>query len=344
MKALRPPTPSAASTALVRAVIAKATSGVDSSRSAGEIARAMWGEDRDVDLILRAAASPHTLANTPVLAQIAKTFLATLVPMSAGADLLNRGVMLNLTGVAQITLPGIALPVVDFVGEGSPIPVAQAVTSGGASLTPHKLAIITALTGEMLSASNAEELVRMVLVDACGPGIDKVLLSTAAAAPDRPAGLLNGVAALTPTTAGQAKGELLVDDVQALAAAVAPVAGNGNVVLVASPDAAVALRLRLPQSVEWPVLTSSPLAARTVIAVAANAVVSAVEGTPQIDASQEALIHRDTAPTDIVPSGTMAVPVSSLWQMYSVGLRLRWPISWCLRTPSAIAWMTGVNW
>src|SRR5262249_53481812 len=177
----------------------------------------------------------------------------------------------NFNGAAQINIPGIAIPNADFVGEGAAIPVQIATTSAGPSLTPHKLAVLTSLTSEMMHNPNAEDLVKQVLIEATGPALDKVLLSTSASASDRPAGLLNGITPLTPAAAGQAKSEVLVDDLQALATALAPVSGNGNIVLVASPDAAAALMMRLPAGVEWPVLRSSSLAARSVIMVAANA-------------------------------------------------------------------------
>jgi hypothetical protein len=57
----------------------------------------------------------------------------------------------------------------------------------------------------------------------------------------RPPGLLAGIAALTPAGSGPSKGEVLVDDLQALGVAIAAVAGNGDIILVASPDAAVPL-------------------------------------------------------------------------------------------------------
>jgi hypothetical protein len=329
---------------LVRAVIATGLGTLDKTARPVEHARRQWGDDRAIELVLRAATAPATLAGNPALAHIAVAFLDTLVPVSAGADLLSRGVGLNFNGAASIKAPAISIPVADFVAEGAPIPVVQSVTSAGPTLTPHKLAVITSLTGEMIRNSNAETLVRQVLIESTGPAIDKVLFSANAAATDRPAGLLNGIAALTPAAAGE-KAQVIVDDLQALALAIAPVAGNGNIVLVASPDAAVALRLRLPQTVEWPVLTTNSLAARTVIMVAANAVISAVEGTPQIDASQEASLHRDTAPADIVSAGgVVATPVGTLYQTDSVGLRLRWPISWALRSSAGLAWMTSVNW
>jgi hypothetical protein len=170
-----------------------------------------------------------------------------------------------------------------------------------------------------------------------------VLFSANAGAADRPPGLLNGIAALTPSAG--AKTEAIVDDLQSLAIAVAGVAGNGEIVLIGSPDAAVALRLRLPQPVDWPVLTSAALPAKTIIAVAANAIVSAVEGTPEITASAVASFHRESSPAPIVTNaGTVAYPVGSAFQTDEVALKMRWPLSWALRSSAGLAWMQGVLW
>jgi len=325
---------------LVRAVIATALASMRKPNLPDRVARELWGNDRNVELVLRAAVSPTTLSSAPGVAQIAQAFLATLVPVSAGADLLGRGVQLSFDGAAQISLPALTTPTADFVGEGQSIP-AVAATSSAVTLVPHKLGVLTSLSAEMLRSPAAEQLVRQVLIDATGPAIDKVLLSANPAAADRPAGILNGVAGLTPTAAGGAKSEILVDDLQKLAAAIAPVAGNGNIALVASPDAYAALVMRLPRAVEWPVLTSSSLATKTVIALATNALVSVVDGTPTIDARQDVDWISDTAPPS---DGSLGATRYSSFQKDVVALRLRWPISWCLRTPAAIAWMTGVNW
>jgi len=212
-------------------------------------------------------------------------------------------------------------------------------------LVPHKLATVCSLSGEMLRSSNAETLVRQVLVESAGPGIDSVLFSANPASANQPAGLLNGIPALTPAASGQSKGEILVDDLQKLATAIGPVAGNGDIVLVGSPDAAAALKMRLPSSVEWPVLTTNSLAPKTVIAVAAAAVISAIDGLPSIDTTTEAAIRYDDQPGDIVDiGGVFARPVGSLFQTDVIGLRLKWKITWALRSPSALAWMSGVNW
>src|SRR5262249_39663188 len=139
--------------------------------------------------------------------------------------------------------------------------------------------------------------------------------------------------------------EVLVDDLQALALAIAPVAGNGNIVLVGSPDASVALRMRLLESVEWPVVTSAQLPPRTVILVAAHAVVSAVDGAPAVDASAQTAFVRDTVPQEIVTSaGTPGTSVGSTFQTDECVLRLRWGLSWALRDARGIAWCTNVNW
>jgi HK97 family phage major capsid protein len=337
----------AAMTSLARAAICAGLAVVEKTR-AEQVARRAYGGDRTLDLILRAPVSPTSVAGTPALATVATAFIETLVPVSAGADLLTRAIGLNFAGAASISFPAISPAiVVDFVGESQPYPVRQGVTSAGPTLTAHKLGGVVALTNEMIRNSNAETIVRNTLVEATGPGLDKVLFSTTAAASDRPAGLLNGITPLTPSTGGTGtnKTQAIVDDLQTLATAIAPVAGNGDIVLVASPDAAVALVLRLPASVDWPVLTSASLAARTVIAVAAKAIVAAIDGAPTIDAKQEVGAHFADPASEIVDvGGIRATPVYSTFQKDEVALRLRWPISWVLRTPTGISWMQNVNW
>src|SRR5262249_18199210 len=259
-----------------RAALCVGLAGLEKSQPS-EVARRSFSDTR-LELVLRAAVSPTALSNTPALTQVAVALLDALVPQSAGVDLLRRGVQLNFDGAAQISVPGIALPSASFVQEGQPIAVRQAPTSTGPTLVPHKLATIAALSGELMRSSNAETLVRRTLVESAGPGIDSVLFSANPASSSQPAGLLNGIAALTPAAAGNSKSEVLVDDLQKLALAIGSVAGNGDIVLIGSPDAAAALKMRLPSSVEWPVLTTNSLAPRTIVAVAAAAVVSAIDG------------------------------------------------------------------
>src|SRR5262249_38326189 len=138
----------AAVASLVRGVIAIGLGALDKSVRPSEFAR-KW-DDARVPLVLRAAVSPATMAGTPAPATVAAAFLETLVPLSAGADLLGRGIGLNFAGAASIKMPGITVPVADFVGEMQPIPVVTAPTSAGSTLEPHKLAVICVLTRETM--------------------------------------------------------------------------------------------------------------------------------------------------------------------------------------------------
>jgi hypothetical protein len=329
-------------TSLVRAAIATGLSALNRPRPPSDFAR-KWGDDEGMKLVLRAAVSPTSVAGTPPLAHITVSLLQALAPMSAGADLLNRAIALNFDGAAQINVPGIAIPTAGFVSEGSPIPAVMAPTSPGAILTPHKLGVIIGATHEMLMSANIESLLREVLIEATGPAIDKQIFSANAAGAG-PAGLMNGITALTPAAPGE-KISIIVDDLQQLATAIAPVSGNSRIAVIAAPAQAVALMLRLYGPFDWPILTSSSLAPGTVIMLALNAIVGAIEGAPVIDASVEAEFHRETSPAEIVTSaGTVAVPVGSLYQTDQVGLRLRWPISWGLRSSTGLAWMQNVNW
>ena len=108
---------------------------------------------------------------------------------------------LTFNGAVAISIPSLTLPLVDFVAQGTPIPAIEG-TSAAINLEPYKMAVITSLSGEMLRGSNSEPIVRQVLLDNVGPALDAAMFSdTAAVTEERPAGLLNGIAALTPTAA-----------------------------------------------------------------------------------------------------------------------------------------------
>src|SRR5262249_47699836 len=168
----------------VRSVISVAMGKLDRNVGPEAFARKTWPGDRNVPEILRAATAPATIATSGPLAQVTAAFLPALTPVSAGADLLQRVLGLSFSGHAQINLPSIGPVIADFVGEGAPIPVQQALTGPGTSLFPHKLAVVSSLTREMMESSNAEAMVKQVLVESTGPAIDKVLFSANAAAPD----------------------------------------------------------------------------------------------------------------------------------------------------------------
>jgi hypothetical protein len=221
----------------------------------------------------------------------------------------------------------------------------QYTTASTVKLEPHKFAVATTLTREMIEASNAEVIVRATLAHAATLGLDAALFSANAGTADAPAGLLNGITA-TPASALTILGDALMQDVSNVGGAVARVAGK-NIVFVAAPEQALALALTAGDfDDDYPVLATSALAKGTIVAVAANAVVSAFDPVPTIDGSIEAeVVMQDTAPGEIAPSGgPMSTPIASVFQSDRVAFRMRMPCAWALRAPGAIAFMTNVVW
>ena len=324
--------------ALVRAAIATAHGTYDKAVRPADYARRAWGSEaaREVALMLRAASTPAVTTQSDwagLFAQVSTTFLSSLAPASAGADLLGRGLQLRFEGAGAISLPLMSAGQAAFVGQGAPIPIVEYQTTAGIKLEPHKLALGCTLTYEMMSTPSAEDAVRAALTESAAQGLDAVLFSASAATADQPVGLLNGITA-TPASTQTIASEAMAADLATLAGAVARVAAN-SIALVAAPEQAVSINLRLPQ-LPYDVLAAKALAKGTVIAIATNALVSAFENVPRIEASREIAQAADTAP------GTQ--PTTSVFQTDNIALRLILPASWGLRASGALAYMTGVAW
>jgi hypothetical protein len=172
----------------------------------------------------------------------------------------------------------------------------QASPATAATLHPCKIKVMVMATWELLSNSAAKDLLKAMLIESTGPALDRVLLfSAAAATANRPAGLLNGIPPF-PSTGN------LTNDLIAVLAAIAPVAGNGQIAIVASPDRATAVNL-LPMALPHPILVSASLPSGTLIALAVNALVSAVEGAPRIEAAAWAAVHAEEVPATDIGAG-----------------------------------------
>ena len=75
------------------------------------------------------------------------------------------------------------------------------------------------------------------------------------------------------------------------------------------------------------------------MAVAPGAVVAAMDPEPEIDVGNAAqLVMSDPAADTNTGS-----PQKTMFQTVSVALKLRWRISWALRDPRGVAWLTP-NW
>ena len=113
--------------------------------------------------------------------------------------------------------------------------------------------------------------------------------------------------------------------------AVARVAGS-NIVFVCAPEQATAIGVDAP-NFSYPVLPTAALANKSVIAIAANAFVSAFDTVPLIEAATEPEVHMESVmPAEIVTNGGVVVqPVASVFQTDRIALRMRMPAAWALR-------------
>jgi hypothetical protein len=315
------------------------------------LADRLWGDDRDTKLLTRAAVNPGD--TTLPMATTTWNFLQSLAPLSAGAGLFGATTTFPFGRAATLSVPSFTANVasVAYIGQGTGVVPMVQYTSARVQLALKKLAVATALSEEMLEASEAAEmLVRDVLLRSTALGLDNVLFDSNPATTVRPAGLRYNVAALTATATGSPLQDVMAQDLVKLAEAVKPV--GGRIAFVVDPARAINMSLRLLAGARetFAVFASNALAATDIICVALDGLVGGIgDGPPEISTSKSALVHmEDTAPQPII-GGTpaapvLAVPTRSLWQTRSVGITLRFTLDWGTRHPAATAWMTAVNW
>lgn len=319
-------------------------------RMVDQIAVELYGKDGG-EAVLKAAVSPAAtddwgseLSSGVRLA----AFLDTLRPQSAAAQLIERGVRVDLSGVGSATIPSLSaeFPEPAWVAEGAPIP-AHGGTLGSVTLAPKKLAAIAGLTAELadLSAQDAERLIDATMRDAAAKALDASVLSDTAASALRPAGILNGVAALTATAGGGL--DAFLGDLKQLVGAVHAAGGGNDIVLVAAPEQAIVARILGGTSLETPIIPAPSLSAGTVVALEARAFASGFSDVPRVDIAREATVHwEDATPGPISTAGSpnvVAAPVRSGFQDSTHALRLILRAAWTMRAPM-IAWVNGTTW
>lgn len=323
---------------IARAAVAHGLARMDRSKSAEQHAKERWPFDEDAHLITRAATVPLDMTNTAALVQVALATLPMLQPFSAAAQLFERGLTVALTRESgAFTVPNLGLVQVAFVADGKPKPVVQG-ASTGARIDPHKIAGITVVSSELFAQPSIEPVMQRMLSESTGPALDAVVFSNQAGSAAHPPGLLNGIAGLTPTAAAGNKTDIFLSDLQALVAAIGPVAGASPVVFIMNPAQAISMQYRSFLNVTPIMLTSSYVAMGTIIAVAVNAVVSAM-GVPTFETNTQATLSMNDTAT-AWPGG----PVASMFQTASVAIKMILDVSWALRSTQGVAWMAGVNW
>jgi hypothetical protein len=334
--------------ALIRGICALLCARAEPTLYPDEIVVRNWPDDRDAQLIVKAAVAPATMTTTAWAQSLASTALTDLIlslgPASAGSQLLKRGMQLSFARSASIIVPAIvaAASSVGFVGEGMPIPVRALSFDTSLTLSLPKFATISVFTREIFTHSvpTIEALVSAILTESLSLALDTALLDTTAGDAVRPPGLRNGIAAVGTASTTTPKSEAMADDVEMLIGAVASIAGGNPIIFITNPVQAAALRIRGRTIFPYEIFPTSALAPGVVVAIATNAVASALDAEPSLETSAEGTIVMDTSPTALSTVGTpntVAAPTRSLYQTDTLSLRLRFGVSWGLRNPGGIA-------
>jgi HK97 family phage prohead protease/HK97 family phage major capsid protein len=324
-----------------------------------------YGDHEQTQIVVRAAiagASTTTAGWAAELVQQANAdFLAGLDQVSVFPGLAAKGTQLSFgPNSGSIKVPSRAsTPSIagSFVAEGGAIPVRR-VGLTSITLTPTKMGVLSVFSREMAMYSNPtiEGLLRREINRDTAITIDSLLTDAVAATVGlRPAGLRNGVSAITAATGGGYAA--ILKDIQALAAPFDTANAGRNLVLLMAPREARALAMSpgpdgtLGWSTafmgEFSVLTSTAITAGMLIMVDAEDFVS-VSGTPEFRVSEETVLHmEDTTPLAIGTAGspaTVAAPAQSMFQTASIALRMLLEVNWAMRRTGMVQWMTGANW
>lgn len=340
-----------------------------------DVLKDTYGEDERtraaLGMITRAATVPATTTTAGWAAELVQTaiaeFLEALTPVSIYAGLAAKGATFTFGRNGIVSIPRRdSTPTIagSFVLQGSPIPVRQGAFSA-ITMTPKKMAVISTFTREISEHSTPaiEQLIRQAIVDDTAVALDAVLVDANAATTTRPAGMLNGVAALGPTAGGGIAA--IIGDLKLMVNALLTSTAGGvrSPVWIMSPGDALTISLTqaaaggdLPFRDEiargtllgFPIIQSTSMTADTIFLVDAADFVTATGDTPNFSVSDQATLHmEDTSPLAIGTAGTpntVAAPVRSLWQTDTIGIRMIMDVNWAFRRTGMVQWVTGLTW
>lgn len=242
-----------------------------------------------------------------------------------------------------------------WVGESKPIPMSKSDYSS-VELTPLKVAALTVLSMELLEDSqpSAEMLVRDALVESCSQRIDTTFLSaTAASAGVSPAGLLNGLTAITPSGTDLAA---VRADMQSL---IYPFITNKHatgITLVMNPATALALswmygsldQRAFPDINQsggslngMPVVVGENVTAGNIIAIRPQDVWKIGDSGVQISMSREATIEQQDDPTGATdtPVGVTTTNLTNMFQEESVAFKVVRRINFQKRRSTSVVYI-----
>src|SRR5262249_30888607 len=251
-------------------------------------AKAMFGDDHVTDIMLRAASAPAMTTTTNWAQSLAGVAIYDLIQsitsLSAGADLIDHALKLNMDGIAELHVPGRALGAAAagaWVGEGGAVPVRAVSFTNAAILRPRKLAILSVVSREMAESGNIEAVLRATLGEATGLALDLAMFSTFVGDATKPPGLFAGVSPIAATTGGGTAA--MVADIGSLFAALAANSGGKTAVIIAALPQAVKLKLTAGPKFDYDIIASTALPTGTVAALEIASFVSGFGSTAEFN-------------------------------------------------------------
>lgn len=241
------------------------------------------------------------------------SLLDTLTDVSVGASLTQYAQTLNFNGASVVKVPSIVprdpslITEPGWVGEGGEIPLAT-FSFSSSSISAQKLAAIAIATEELVKSAITDiiSLFQREMSKDYAVRLDASLISSAVGSTHRPAGLLQGYSALTPTAGGGVNA--VIGDVTALANALTVNNMGGNPILIINRldyNAAMAMRsdlgafqfadeLRQGRLMGYPVVVSNSVPQHMAIMLDPSSLALAFDG-PETMVSREATIVHASA-------------------------------------------------
>jgi hypothetical protein len=305
-----------------------------------------WPNDHELEIMIKAASNPAMTSVVGWAKELAQTLVADTIEAlgasSAGAEVLTSSLVLSWDGAGAIGVPGFVASAANggFVAEGDPIPVRQ-FADGSQTLSPHKLASIAVLTREMIESSNAEVIIGDTLVRSAGLALDAVFFGNAAASAAAPAGIRNGIVTLAASANADAFAAFF-EDMATLLNGVGQVGGKGPFFIVSSIGRLASASgrygsLKAEGTDAMIIPVASTAVGADIVVIAPKAVACAISPTPDMETATTGALLMDSVPTGTFGS---TGPERSLFQTDSIALKMRWPVSWVLRNPAGVAWLT----
>lgn len=333
-----------------RSFVARAV-GIETSQSVAAAVRSLWPTDEATqERIIRGVTAPASLTGwgSQLAGGAGAVFVRSLQATSAAANLFGAAGLAPMRGAATVSLPLLSsnIGVPTFVGEGEPIPVMQG-SFGTVTLgTPKKLAMITALTGELRdrSADEAEAIIRFAMDDVTSKRLDQAVFSTTSASATTPAGLLNGVTAIPATTGGGVTA--MAKDLANLVGAISDAGGGADIAIYMNPRQAVTVQILGGAELTYPIVPAPTLAPGTIVAIERRAIASGFPALPDVQVERDATLHFETAPAQIATAGAIPAQarIQSAFQSDLIALRLILRCAWVSMLPGGVQFITGATW